>query len=772
MSWRPSIPSRPLCVDLGTLCAVFGATLCAVLGATLFLSRAVRAGGDKEAYEDARRSYSEKVGAGYDYPFKPNAAFLPSLATTDTGQFLDARSFPTAQYCEHCHEASYHQWRESAHANANRAPWYKRNVDLLEAEKGIAFTRHCEGCHNPIALVSGALTKGQPQDHKQDHKYDEDGVTCTVCHSIQSVDARGTGSYVLATPAVLVDEAGTPIHRQVSDAEILAHLDRHSAAVMKPFYRTSEFCASCHKAALPRELNDYKWQRAMSPYDEWQNASFAKQSPLPFYVKPTVSTCQTCHMNREALEGRDPGAKRGKLASHRWLGANSLVPDYYKYPDQSANIRAFLQNEVVNIDLFAIERTSAPKPGVGQDPDLIAPLGSTPFRINPGDRLTASVVIQNKGAAHSLVPEQRDMYEAWVDFQVKNDKGVVLEESGALQASRELDPSAHSFTNRLINKQGELNDLHQVWNNRVVAYNNTIQSGRSQLIRYSFTVSQANSGPISITARVRYRRFDQHFIDFAAGRHYDQPVIDMATTTRTLNMGENTPGSMPLPGTNPTWMRWNNYGIALLDAQQYAASVGAFAHVVALRPDYADAQTNMAIVMIQWERYEEALPALHKALALSPDNARALYYLALVERNGGHLDEAIADLQKVEGQYPRSRDAHRELGFSFYQQHKYELARTEYEAVQSIDPDDLAAHYNLSILYRRLGEKEKAHEQAARFADQKDDPTASTFALEYLRKHHEIAQESVPWHVHDLDGHDVDASPSLGAEVVPSQSQP
>jgi tetratricopeptide (TPR) repeat protein len=122
------------------------------------------------------------------------------------------------------------------------------------------------------------------------------------------------------------------------------------------------------------------------------------------------------------------------------------------------------------------------------------------------------------------------------------------------------------------------------------------------------------------------------------------------------------------------------------------------------------------------------------------------------------VDDAIGNLQKVAAAFPRSRDAHRELGFSFYQQHKYALARAEYENVQSIDPDDLAAHYNLAILYRRLGLKNKAAVEAAYFADQKDDPTASTYALEYLRKHHEIAQESVPWHVHDLDRHTTDTN--------------
>ena len=177
----------------------------------------------------------------------------------------------------------------------------------------------------------------------------------------------------------------------------------------------------------------------------------------------------------------------------------------------------------------------------------------------------------------------------------------------------------------------------------------------------------------------------------------------------------------------------------------------AFQHVAKLRPDYADAYTNMAIVEIQWERYDNARPHLAKAMSLSPNNARALYYRALVERNGGELDAAIDDLRAVAKQFPRSRDAHRELGFSYYQQHKYPEARAEYEAVQSIDPDDLSAHYILSIVYRRLNMKPEAAREAAAFADQKDDPTANTYALEYLRKDQNVANESVAWHINKLE---------------------
>ncbi len=733
-------PLRQLILRLLTLSLVLAAAAAAFRGS-------VQAGSEETAGKDARAAYQAKNASSYSYKFGANSPFLPSNATTDTGEFLAASAFPTAEYCGHCHQASEAQWRQSAHSNSNRPVWYQRNVNLLRAEKGVEFTRHCEGCHNPIALLSANLTPAAPKTHA----FDADGITCSVCHSIQKVSTQGTGSYVMGVPAVLVDEAGQPITRPVSDAEVLAHLDRHSKAVMKDFYRTSEFCASCHKAALPRTLNDYKWLRAFSVYDEWQNSSFAKQSPLPFYTKDSVSTCQTCHMGREPLEGKDPGAKAGKLASHRWLGANSLIPAVYNYPEQSAKLLQYLQNNVLNVDLFGLERDAAPNAAAGATPaDPVAPLGLITYNISPGERLTADVVIQNKGAAHSLVPEQRDMYESWVNFTVKDAAGKILAESGFLKPNGDLDEGAHSFTNRLINVKGGRNDLHQVWNNRVVAYNNSIQSGRSQLVRYSFQMPSAANGAVTLTATVKYHRFDQHFIDFGMGKqHYNQPVVDMVSTSRILQVGANAP-TPPGPNENKEWMRWNNFGIALLDAQQYAASLSAFVHVAQLRPDYADAWINMAIVEIQWERYSDALPHLVKALQLAPKSARALYYRALVERNEGNLDLAIADFSEVLNGFPQSRDAHRELGFSLYQQHKYTEAVAQYQALQAIDPDDLAAHYNLSILYRRLGIRDKASQEAAAFADQKDDPTASAYALEYLRGHTELANESVPWHTHDL----------------------
>jgi tetratricopeptide (TPR) repeat protein len=732
-----------------TLRMVSGLMLAAVIACGY---QAWRAGQAFAASEDTAVSpptaYTQSISVHYNFRFGGDKPFLPSNATTETGGFISPRSFPTAAYCGHCHQETHAEWRQSVHANSFRAPWYIKNVNVLMNIKGTEYARHCEGCHNPIALVSGAMTKGSPLDRK----FDADGITCSVCHSIQKVDTRGTGSYVLGRPAVMVDADGKPVYGEVSDKEILAHLDRHSKAVMKDFYRSSEFCAACHKAALPKILNDYKWQRAIFLYDEWQLSSFAKQSPLPFYVKDQVSTCQTCHMKPEEIRLPDYGAKDGKLASHRWLGANTVLSKYYGYDAQMDKTIAFLRNGVFNVDIFGIERNGD---------KVIAPLGSQPFEIAAGDVLTVSVVIQNKGIAHSFVPEQRDFYESWVEFEATDAAGHPLMHSGALRADGSLDPRAHSFTNRLVNKNGGLNGLHQVWDTRVVAYNNTIQSGRSQIVRYEFKVPAEAAGPITVTAKVNYRRFNQRFIDYGLGLHYQMPVVELAARTRFLALGAN-PAATPDPQDNKDWMRWNNYGIGLLDAQQYAASAQAFLRVTELRPDYADAFTNVAIANFQWERYDAARASLEKALQIAPHNARALYYLALVERTQGHLDAAISDLREVTAQFPGSRDAHRELGFSFYQQHKYDEARSEYETLQSIDPDDLAAHYILSIVYRRLGMKEQAAREASAFADQKDDPTASTYALEFLRKHPEITSESVPWHTHS----DLTTNATAGGEAV------
>ncbi len=339
---------------------------------------------------------------------------------------------------------------------------------------------------------------------------------------------------------------------------------------------------------------------------------------------------------------------------------------------------------------------------------------------------------RTKASATPSFPEQRDFYEAWVDFTVKDGAGKTIAESGFLQPDGYLDPSAHSFTNRLINVKGELNDLHQIWHNRVLAYNNTIQSGRSQLVRYRFRLPKDITGQVTLTATVKYRRFNQHFIDYAMdqkpGQHYPMPIIDMATETKTFKIGDNAPVP-PDPSENKEWMRWNNYGIGLLDAQQYPASVHAFERVAALRPDYADAYTNMAVVEISWEKYDDAKPNLAKALTLLPGDPRALYYRALVERNAGQIKEAIADLQACSPSIRASRMACANSASATTSSTTTPRPATPISACRASIPTTWPRTISWPFSIAASATKPRLRIESAKFADQKDDPTASDYAL-------------------------------------------
>jgi len=276
-----------------------------------------------------------------------------------------------------------------------------------------------------------------------------------------------------------------------------------------------------------------------------------------------------------------------------------------------------------------------------------------------------------------------------------------------------------------------------------------VPAGRSVLVRYRFRVPTDVSGAISVTAKVNYRHLRQSYLNNIFGKddHPAYPIVEIASKTRVLKMGENH-SEDPAPEDNADWMRWNNLGIALLDQTQYAESVQAFTEVVKLRHDYPDGYTNVGLTEISWEKYASARTAIRKALSLDPNNARALYYDGLLQRRAGNTAQEIADFRKVVEMFPQSRDARRELGITYYQQKDEHAALEQFEALQKIDPDDLVAHYNLSILYRRMGMKKEAADQQAMFVDKKVDPGAPTYSLDFLRLHPEISNESIPWHVH------------------------
>ncbi len=138
------------------------------LAVTVFMrGRQVAANPDNDGNQ---KTYATEIAKTYDFKFGPNP-FSPGNATTTTGTFIPGEMFVPAKRCGACHTDAHAQWRQSAHGNAFREPFYQKNVKDLQSQKGIEFTRHCESCHNPAALFTGALTKNS---HVK-RPFDDDG---------------------------------------------------------------------------------------------------------------------------------------------------------------------------------------------------------------------------------------------------------------------------------------------------------------------------------------------------------------------------------------------------------------------------------------------------------------------------------------------------------------------------------------------------------------------------------------------------------------------
>ncbi len=698
--------------------------------------------------------YQKWISETYDYRFGKDKPFAPSNATTRDGNFIPPEKFIEAARCAACHTDAHPQWRQSAHANAFREPFYQKNVKDLTAEKGIAFTRHCESCHNPVALFSGALTE-KPQFKKR--PFDDDGVSCMVCHSIESVNGRGIGGYVMGEPALLEKPDGTR-SLDVTDQQILDNVPDHKRAMVKDLIKQPEFCAACHKSQVPRELNEYKFMRAFAVGDELQMSSFSKESPHPFYTR-NKETCNTCHMKQEPTKYFDVSAKnKGTVASHRWAAANTAIPSYYGYQEQLDEVEKSLKDDKLGVDIFALHL----KQSGAKKEELIAPVNRKNFEIKENDTITADVVVTNKNIGHSFPPELRDFYEAYIEFTVDDAAGKVLYKSGFVKRDGDLDEQAHCYKTYLVKADGSYNDVHEIWKTRVVAQNLAIPSGRSDLARYKFTIPGNISGRIKLTAKLQYRRFTRVFSDYSLKKSIDLPIVTMATSERILLVGDENKSQPIDPKAMPDWRRWNNYGIALLDQRQFPQAADAFDEVVkADVKDYkAFAITNKALALMEMGGWAEAGKLVDKALEIDAGNYRAIYQRGRINRVRSRLDKAEDDFKKVLDSYPRDRLTLQQLGELAKiksdslppkeRKAQLQIAQNYYEKILAIDPEDVSAHYNLIVVFQKLGMRDEAKKEASIFRDLKDDPSVSALASNFLRKNSEIGVESLPFHTHDL----------------------
>ena len=669
---------------------------------------------------------------------KAPATFGPSLSRTATGRPIPAGALMDDTYCAACHGDAHTGWLSSAHRFSSfNNPVYAASVKetrkvMLARDGNVDGSRWCAGCHDPVPLFSGAF--GRADFDTERDPTSQAGITCTACHAIERVNStRGNGDYTIAAPRhypFAFSEHATL--RALSQQLIKAKPAFHKATFLKPLHRTPEFCSTCHKVHIPGALNDYKeFLRGQNHYDSFILSGVSGRGARSFYYPPKAeSRCAGCHMplTPSGDFGAQPFDASGTLSihDHRFAGANTAIPFMRGDTGTVAAQQAFL-DKTVTVDLFGLRE------GGTVSGRLVGPLDGAAPAVTPGARYLAELVVRTRKVGHHFTQGTADSNEVWVQVTVKAGD-TVIGQSGAIGPDGRVDPWSH-FTNvYMLDRQGRKVDRRNVQDIYVPLYDKQIPPGAAQVVHYAFAVPQGAAGPLTLEARLLYRKFDLTMMRFTKGDDYrmDLPVTTISSDAQTL------PGGGAAPSAQPVWERWNDYGIGLLlegnvgsDKGELRQAEAAFAEVERL--GRAEGPLNLARVYHKEGRLDEAAQALRRATTAGAAPWTVAWMNGLVNKENGHLDEAIANftaalsatspaLTERGFDFNRDYEVLNELGQALFERAKQERggARSDARAARlreaaaafdrtlAIDSENVTAHYALSLIHGELDDQARA----------------------------------------------------------------
>ena len=154
----------------------------------------------------------------------------------------------------------------------------------LAGEEAKIKSKWCSGCHDPALMLAGKMTEEIDRASPQAQA----GLTCLGCHAIDEIhDQTGNGNYNIADEQedpYLFANAKEGVGRFVHDTALKARPIVHKKQMLKPFFRTSEFCATCHKVSLDSRVNGYRWLRGQNEFDNWHDSGVALNASRTFYL--------------------------------------------------------------------------------------------------------------------------------------------------------------------------------------------------------------------------------------------------------------------------------------------------------------------------------------------------------------------------------------------------------------------------------------------------------------------------------------------------------
>jgi tetratricopeptide (TPR) repeat protein len=683
-------------------------------------------------------------------PNDPKYTF-PSEVKLAGGKLIPEQALMMDEYCLKCHEDSYKGWFHSSHhfSSFNNKPYLQSvretRQDSIERDGTPRAARWCAGCHDPVPFFSGAFD--DPNYDDVNTRSSQAGITCTVCHAITHVGStRGNADYTIEEPQHYpFAYSDNPVLQWVNNTLVKAKPEMHKRTFLKPeVHRNPEFCSTCHKVSLPFALNHYKdFLRGQNHWDTFVLSGVAGGNAKSFYYPDVAKTsCNDCHMPLVAsteFGAQDFDGKPGReVHNHLFIGANTGLTTIRGRDDIAAQHAKFLADKKVRVDIFGLRE------GGTIDGDLHAPLRPEVPTLEPGSSYLVETVVRTLAIGHPFSQGTADSNEIWVELIARSGDRVIGR-SGGIGPDGSVDPYAHFINIYMLDRTGKRIDRRNPQDIFVPLYNKQVPPGAGQVVHFALEVPTGLDGPITLEARVNYRKFDRTYMNyvFGEGGGPELPVVVMASDSVTLPVAggvttvENSPLAIP---DDQLWQRWNDYGIGLLleggnkGAQKGELKQAEVAFRAVAETGKSDGWVNLARVYLKEGRNDDALAALARATEMNHPAPWVINWLAAqVDERNGLLDEAIAKYRSVlDTKIPARKfdfsvdfEVRNALGRAlwgrYFQEEPSSAARlglleetiATFHRSLEVDSENVDAHYGLGLAYGELARVLAAAEGAA-----------------------------------------------------------
>jgi hypothetical protein len=494
----------------------------AVLAATILYAAMPLRYSNQPAIQPYSTSYGE-------HPFRP------SHTETSTGTFIDVRQITGTDNCATCHSDIAAQWKQSIHAQAAAEQAYQTNVNLLATKKGMAATRYCEGCHAPVALLTGQLSDGGRLD-TNGHMHE--GVNCRTCHNMSKVvHLKGVASYEFEPEDdyLFANRTGA-LANQLHNFLVKIQPRQHRRSMGRELVQTPQMCATCHAQFMDESMNSWGWVKMQDDFTAWLNSPYSGQGAQTF-AKQQVTRCQDCHMALTAAN--DPSAdKHGMVRGHYMPGANTAIPWHIGNHEQLQRVTDFLQADIVRISFERPSRAEAVESNMPIPANTSIKKEAPPY-FYFGEPANLTVVVSNIGVGHDFPGGTTDINEAWIHLRVVDAEQNLVFESGGLTANNDVDPDALFYRTIAIDRAGKHVWKHDLFNMVGDSYKKMIPAGESDVVTYEISVPAWAKSPLSASATVRYRKLNNQYARWVLKRpDAVLPIVDVARSVLSIPVRE------------------------------------------------------------------------------------------------------------------------------------------------------------------------------------------------------------------------------------------